>query len=385
MDFDFDTVYDRRGTDSSKWARFEPDVIPMPVADMDFRSPEPIRQALSARVEQGFYGYGRVTDEFREVFAGRLKRRYGWSVAPESLVPLPGVIPGLNVGLRTVTSPGDAVVVQLPSYPPILNAYAHHGLERRDAYLRQSASGRYEIDWASFEAACDGAKAFVLCNPHNPVGRVFTREDLQRMAEVCMRHGVAIISDEIHCDLMLGENVHTPIAGLSAEIEANTITLMAPSKTFNLAGLKAAVAIIPNEGLRARFEAAKGGMVGAVNVLGFTAMVAAYRDCDPWLNALTAYLTANRDFLDAFVRERMPGITCYPAEGTYLAWLDCRGLGMSGNEPFEWFLEHARVGLGEGPNFGVTGEGFVRLNFGCPRDLLSDGLERMAKSLEHRT
>ena len=385
MEFDFDTVYDRRGTDSSKWARFDPDVIPMPVADMDFRSPEPIRRALAERVEHGFYGYGRVTDEFRDVFTGRLKHRYGWQVPPESLVPLPGVIPGFNVALRALTSPGDGVVIQLPSYPPILNAHAHHGLDRRDAYLRPSETGRYEIDWESLDAACDGAKAFVLCNPHNPVGRVFTRDELQRMAETCLRHGVAIISDEIHCDLMLGGSVHTPISALSPEIEANTITLMAPSKTFNLAGLKSAVAIIPNEGLRARFEAAKGGMVGAVNILGFTAMVAAYRDCDPWLDALTAYLTANRDFLDAFLRERIPQIRSYPAEGTYLAWLDCRGLGMAGNEPFEWFLEHARVGLGEGPNFGPGGEGFVRLNFGSPRGVLSEGLERMARSLDRRT
>lgn len=381
MDFDFDTVYDRRGTDSSKWTRFDPDVIPMPVADMDFRSPEPIRRALAERVEQGFYGYGRVTDEFREIFTGRLAHRYGWSVAPESLVPLPGVIPGFNVGLRALTKPGDGVAVQLPSYPPIFNAHSHHGLERRDAYLHRSAAGRYEIDWQSFETACARSRAFVLCNPHNPVGRVFDGGELRRMAEICLANGVAIISDEIHCDLMLAGNRHVPIASLSPEIEANTITLMAPSKTFNLAGLKAAVAIIPNERLREQFETAKGGMVGAVNVLGFTAMATAYAECDPWLDALTAYLTANRDFLHAFLAEHMPAVRSYPAEATYLAWLDCNALSLPESDPFTWFLEKARVGLGEGPNFGPPGEGFVRLNFGCPRDLLREGLERMAGSL----
>lgn len=385
MAFDFDTVYDRRGTDSSKWSRFDPDVLPMPVADMDFRSPEPVRRALAERVEHGIYGYGRVSDEFREVFTARLARRYGWVVPPEALVPIPGVIPGFNVGLRAVTTPGDAIVVQLPSYPPILNSANNHSLERRDAYLRTGESGRYEIDWESFETACEGSAAFVLCNPHNPVGRVFSREELQRMADICMARGMTILADEIHCDLMLDGSAHTPIATLSKEIEAKTITLMAPSKTFNLAGLKSSVAIIPNEELRAKFEASYGGMVGSVNILGFTAMTTAYRDCDPWLDALLPYLTANRDYLHGFLRERLPAVRAYPAEGTYLAWLDCNALELPENNAFEWFLEHARVGLGEGPAFGPTGEGFVRLNFGCPRSLLEEGLERMARAVERKS
>lgn len=384
MDLDFDTVYERRGSDSSKWSRFDPDVIPMPVADMDFRSPEPVRQALADRVAHGFYGYAKVNEELLEVFSRRLERRYGWRVATEAIAPIPGVIAGINAGLRALTSPGDGVVVQHPSYPPILNSWEHHGLVRRDAQLRTAESGRYEIDWESFEAACAGSKAFILCNPHNPVGRVFSPEELRRMAEICLAHGLTIISDEIHCDLMLGGSKHTPLATLSPEIAANTITLMAPSKTFNLAGLKASLVIIENEDLRARFEKAKSGMVSAVNVLGMTAMLAAYRDCDVWLDGLTSYLTANRDRLHAVLQERMPGVRSYPAEGTYLAWLDCNGLGLPGGDPFEWFLENARVGLGEGPNFGPMGEGFVRLNFGCPRALLDDGLDRMARALASR-
>lgn len=381
MDFDFDTVYERRRTDSFKWAQFPADVIPMPVADMDFRSPEPIRRALAERVEEGFYGYGRVTRRFRDVFTGRLNSRYGWAVEREALSPVPGVIAGFNVALRGLTKPGDAVVVQLPSYPPILTANEYHGLERRDAYLRPTADGRYEIDWESFESACAGSKVFILCNPHNPVGRVFDSDELRRMADICLANGVTIIADEIHCDLLLAGNRHVPIASLSAEIEANTITLMAPSKTFNLAGLKAAVAIIPNERLREQFEAAKGEMVGAVNILGFTAMTAAYAECDPWLNALTDYLTANRDFLHAFLAEHMPAVRSYPAEATYLAWLDCNALGVPENDPVAWFLEKGRVALAEGPLFGPSYEGFARLNFGCPRALLREGLERMAGSL----
>lgn len=381
MDVDFDTVYERRGSDSSKWSRFDPDVIPMPVADMDFHSPEPIRRALAARVEHGFYGYGKANEELLDVFSRRLERRYGWRVATEAIAPIPGVIAGINAGLRALTSPGDGVVVQHPSYPPILNSWEHHGLVRRDAYLRPAESGRYEIDWESFEAACAGSKAFILCNPHNPVGRVFSADELRRMAETALAHGLTIISDEIHCDLMLGGSKHTPLATLSPEIAANTITLMAPSKTFNLAGLKASLVMIENEDLRARFEKAKSGMVSAVNILGMTAMLAAYRDCDAWLDGLTSYLTANRDRLHAVLGERMPGIRSYPAEGTYLAWLDCNALGLPGGDPFEWFLENARVGLGEGPNFGPMGEGFVRLNFGCPRALLDEGLDRMARAL----
>lgn len=385
MEYDFDTVHERRGTDSSKWARFAADVIPMPVADMDFPSPEPVRRALRDRVEQGFYGYGRASEEFPGAFTARLKRRYAWDVPGEALVPIPGVIPGFNMGLRALTKPGDSLVVQLPAYPPILNSYNHHGLIRHDALLVRGESGRYEIDWESFEAAFDETtRAFVLCNPHNPVGRAFSAVELRRMAEICLDHDAWIISDEIHCDLVLDGNTHTPIASLSPEIASRTITLMAPSKTFNLAGLKAAVAIIPDEELRLRFEGAKGGLVGAVNILGYAAMTAAYRDCDDWLNALTDYLTANRDFLTEFVRDHMPGITMYPAEATYLAWLDCNALELPENDAFGWFLEHARVGLGEGANFGPAGEGFVRLNFGCPRSLLAEGLGRMARALASR-
>lgn len=411
MQYDFETVHERRGTDSSKWARFPPDVIPMPVADMDFLSPEPVRRALHERVDQGFYGYGRTSEEFHGVFTSRLKRRYGWDVPTDALVPLPGVISGFNMGLRAVTGKGvsswtsrsdalrmwlsigwralmksgESVVIQLPSYGPILTSPYHHGLARHEAFLVHGQSGRYEIDWQSFESAFDKTtRVFLLCNPHNPVGRVFSPEELRRMAETCLAHDVWIISDEIHSDLVLDGNVHTPIASLSPEIAKRTITLMSPSKTFNLAGLKASVAIITNPKLRTRFEAAKGGLVGAVNVLGYTAMTAAYRDCDDWLHELTEYLTANRDFLTTFVHERMPQIALYPAEATYLAWLDCNALKLPKNDPFTWFLEYARVGLGDGSNFGTPGEGYVRLNFGCPRSTLEEGLERMARALASR-
>lgn len=385
MEMEFDRVYNRRGTTSAKWSRFPDDVLPMPVADMDFRAPEPVRRALAEYVESGFYGYSRAFDEFLDLFQERLRKRYGWEVPTEAIATIPGVINGFNVGLRAVTERGQSMVVQLPSYGPILNSYTHHGLVRHDAYLIQNAAGRYEIDWPSFEAAFDETtRAFVLCNPHNPVGRVFTPDELRRMAEITIANGAWIISDEIHCELLLGDSVHTPVASLSPEIEAHTITLMAPSKTFNLAGLKAAVAIIPNAELRQKFDDAKAGLVGAVNVVGNIAMLTAYRECEDWLTGLKQYLTANRDYLTSFVEERLPGVHLYPAEGTYLAWLDCKDLDLPETDACAWFLENAKVAFGDGLNFGEPGRGFVRMNFGCPRELLVDGLERMERAIAAR-
>ncbi|MFN8508459.1 MAG: MalY/PatB family protein [Dehalococcoidia bacterium] len=382
MGYDFDTVYDRRGTDSSKWGRVEPDVLPMPVADMDFKSPEPIRRALRERVEHGFYGYGLAREELHQAFTARLKRRYGWEVPQEAVLPIPGVIPGFNIALRALTKPGESVAIQLPAYPPILNAHTHHGLVRRDAMLVRGDSGRYEIDFDSFRAAIDETtRAFILCNPHNPVGRAFSPEELRAMAEICLDRGLWIIADEIHCDLTLGDAVHTPIASLSPEIAERTITLMAPSKTFNLAGMKASVAVVTNPELRAAFEGGKGGLVGSVNIMGYAAMTAAYRDCDDWLAELQAYLTANRDFVTEFVRERMPTLRMAPPEATYLAWIDCNAIGAPGGDAAGWILGNARVSLNDGRTFGEPGNGFVRLNFGTPRSQLREGLERIAKAV----
>ncbi len=227
----------------------------------------------------------------------------------------------------------------------------------------------------------DRTRTFTLCNPHNPVGRVFTREELTTMAELCLRHDLTIISDEIHCDLIFSGAQHIPIASLSPELAARTITLIAPSKTFNIAGLYCSAAIIPDPELRRRFKAAAAGIVPSVNLMAFTAALAAYRDGGPWLAACLRYLEDNRDYLMRFVEDRLPGISMSPMEGTYLAWLDCREAGITGS-PAKFFLERARVGLNDGAWFGDGGEGFVRLNFGCPRATLAEALERMAGALE---
>jgi len=383
MSFDFDRVRDRRPSDSNKWRKFPTDVLPLWVADMDFPSPPAVVQALRTRVDHGFFGYLMEKPELHEVVAERLAKRYGWRVSPDAVMPLPGVIAGFNLALRALTSPGDGLVVQTPIYPPILRAAGNHGLVRREHALIRGADGRYAVDVETFERAVSApTRAFLLCNPHNPVGRVFEPTELEAMAAACARHDVWIIADEIHCELLLDGRRHVPIATLAPEIEARTVTFMAPSKTYNLAGLKCAVAIVPNAAVRERLTAAVNDLVPKINVLGHAAAVAAYRDADDWLGALLTYLAANRDFLVAEVRRRLPGVAVTPAEATYLAWLDCRGARAAvGDDPYTFFLERARVALNDGRLFGPGGEGFVRLNFGCPRALLSEAVDRMARTL----
>ena len=382
MSFDFDRLVDRRGSDSNKWRKFPPDVLPLWVADMDFPSPPAVVQALRARVEQGFFGYLMEKPELHDAVAERVTKRYGWRVSPEAVVPLPGVIAGFNLALRALTSPGEGLLVQTPVYPPILRAAGNHGLRRDEHALTRGADGRYTVDLDAFATTLrERTRAFLLCNPHNPVGRVFTRAELEGLAAACARRDLWIIADEIHCDLLLDGRQHVPIATLAPEIEQRTITLMAPSKTFNLPGLKCAVAIVPNATLRERLAAAVADLVPKINVLGHTAAVAAYREGDPWLEALLRYLEATRDFLVKEIPRRLPGVTLAPAEATYLAWLDCRGARIPGSDPYTFFLERAKVALNDGRLFGPGGEGFVRLNFGAPRALLAEGLERMARAL----
>jgi len=380
-DLDFDRVFDRRATDSNKWRKFPADVLPLWVADMDFPSPPAVVHALHDRVEQGFFGYLTEHHDLPEVVAERVAKRHGWRVSPEAVVTLPGVIAGFNQALRALTRPGDGLLVQTPVYPPILRSAGNHGLRRDEHALGRAGDGRYGVDLAAFTAAIrDTTRAFLLCNPHNPVGRLYGRAELEGMAAACLRREMWIIADEIHCDLLLDGRRHVPIAALAPEIEQRTITLMAPSKTFNLAGLKCAVGIIPNAALRERFLAAAADLVPKINVLGYTAALAAYREGDAWLEALLAYLKGNRDFLVQQARAMLPGVTIAPPEATYLAWLDCRASAAAG-DPYTFFLERAKVALNDGVTFGPGGAGFVRMNFGCPRPLLADGLQRMRAAL----
>ena len=385
MQLDFDRVIDRRRTESNKWHKYPPDVLPLWVADMDFRSPEPVIRALRERVEHGVFGYGVEQPEFYEVFLDRLQTRYGWRVSPEAILVIPGVIPGFNLAARALTAAGDGLLLQTPVYPPIGRVPDNVGLTSDEMQLDLQPDGRYAIDFERFEAAIgERTRMFLLCNPHNPVGRVFRRDELERMAEVCLRRGLLICADEVHCELTFSRQRHVPIASLDAEIAARTITLMAPSKSFNLPGLKCAVAIIPNASLREKFVAAQLDLVRAVNVLGYTAALAAYRDGQPWLDALLRYLEANRDFVVEYARSKLAGVRAAPPEATYLAWLDCREADLPDSDPYTFFLDEARVALTDGKAFGRGGAGFVRLNFACPRATLAEGLDRMRHALERR-
>lgn len=380
MTYDFDELIDRRCSESAKWHRYGQDVLPMWVADMDFRSPEPVIQALRERVDHGVFGYGTEPPKLREVVVERLANLYDWQVSSEDLIFVPGVVTGFNLACRAVTSPGDGVLMQTPSYPPILDAPPNARLSRDGMELTRQPDGRYVVDFAAFgEAITERTRVFILCNPQNPVGRVFQRDELERMAEICLCHNIVICSDEIHCDLVFQGKRHLPIASLEPEISSQTITLMAPSKTFNIAGLHCSVAIVQDPGLRERFKTACVGVVPHVTIMGYVAALAAYRDGQPWLDHLLTYLESNLDYLVQAVDD-LPGVSMARPEGTHLAWLDCRQSGIPGN-PHRFFLQEAKVAVNDGSTFGKGGEGFVRLNFGCPRATLVEALDRIQAAL----
>jgi cystathionine beta-lyase len=392
MLYDFDRKIDRRCTNSIKWKHYGPDVLPLWVADMDFAAPEPVQEALRRAVEHGIYGYEFPTKELRETVAARMEKLYGWKVSPDMVVATPGVIAGFNAAARTACTAGQGILVQPPVYPPFLSIHKNTALICQEAPLKMEAEGailHYQIDFDVFKGAVNSSGVqtgmFLLCNPHNPIGQVFSRQELLHMAEICLRNNTIICSDEIHSELLLGGATHIPLASLSTEIANRTITLVAPSKTFNVAGLFCAFAIIPNTELLERYKKTTEQMTMNINNMGLAAAQAAFSgECDEWLAALRVYLTGNRDFLVEYVKHELKEIKVTVPEATYLAWLDCNELVRSGRikgSPYEFFLQQAKVALNDGKEFGLGGEGFVRLNFGCPREMLKDALKRMKAAL----
>ncbi len=390
MQYDFDKLTDRRATECEKWHSYPENVLPMWVADMDFVSPEPVVQALLKRVAHGVFGYPRGLNgeldtmlDTRSAVLAWLEGHFHWQIEPEELVFVPGVVTGFNLACHTLEDPKEGVLIQTPVYPPILGAARKTGKIDQQAPLDRSAEGVYSIDLDGLAASINAQTGMLLlCNPHNPVGRVFSRGELERLADICLRRGMLICSDEIHSDLVYPEHQHIPIASLDPEIAQHTITLMAPSKTFNLAGLKFSFAIIQNPELRKKYWKSNKGLVGWTNLLGQVAAQAAYEEGQEWLTQLLVYLQVNRDILFDFVERELPGISMIKPEGTYLAWLDCRETGLE--DPYKFFLESARVACNDGTTFGQGGQGFVRLNFGCPRAMLVEALERMRSALAER-
>lgn len=385
--YDFDEIIPRRESKSIKWNLYDADVLPMWVADTDFRAPAPVIEALKARVEHGIFGYQFGNRELQEMLAERMKQRYAWDVQPEEIVFIPTLVSALNMVAKLYGEADHSILVQPPIYPPFLSAPTNFNQRLAYAPLRVTTSGQrmhYEIDYDAFEAAITpDTRVFMLCNPHNPVGRMYTRVELERLADICLRHNLTIVSDDIHCDLVLDETrKHIPLASISPEIAAHTVTLMSPSKTFNLAGLQCGFAIVQDQALRMEMEKEmNAGIVPHVSLIGFTAAEAAYRDGQPYLDQLLPYLRANRDALVEFVETCLPDVNVTVPEATFLAWLDMRNTKI-GADPYPALRDIGRIAPNDGKPFGPGGEGFVRLNFGCPRSVLMDGLNRIRKTLD---
>lgn len=375
--FDFDKQVDRSRSDSAKWRKYaNQDILPMWVADMDYVSPPAVLEALRQRVSHGVFGYGVPPDDVVEAVLDHIEERYAWNISPQWIVWLPGLVTGLNVACRATGRSDDTIVTTVPVYPPFLTAPAFSNKKLKTSPM-SFVDRVWQMDLDNLADCLDSTcSLFLLCNPHNPTGRVFSEDELIGLADLLLKNGLIICSDEIHCDLVLDSSCrHRPIAALAPEIADRTITLMAPSKTYNIPGLGCAFAVIANPGLRRRFRLAMSGIVPHVNVLGFAAAGAAYRLGGPWLSELITYLRENRDMVFDAVNS-LPGLHMGAVQATYLAWIDTRGLGRK--DPYIFF-EKAGVGLSDGKDFG--GPGFVRLNFGCTRGLLQDALARISHAV----
>ncbi|MEN8614072.1 MalY/PatB family protein [Dehalogenimonas sp. THU2] len=397
MKYDFDRLIDRTGTNSAKWdMRREvfgtEDVLPMWVADMDFPVAEPITEALRRRIEHPIYGYTHPSPSLVRAIIERIERKYNWRVKAEWLVFTPGVIPALAAALRAFTHPGDAVVINDPVYHPFWSLVPNAGCRIAASPLKMIDS-KYEMDFDDLKRrfappgpgflAAPQPKAMILCNPHNPVGRVRTQEELVEVGRIAIDAGAVVISDEVHCELLFDGVKHTPFAAISEEFAQNSVVCMSASKTFNLAGLAASVIIIPNPRLRATFQSARSGIMPQPDVMALAALEAAFRDGDEWLGQLLAYLQGNLDFLVDFFERRIPQIKVIRPQGTYLVWLDCRGLGLDRKQLCDFFIRQAKIGLDEGSRFGAGGEGFMRMNIACPRSTLEEALRRVERVISH--
>ena len=381
----FDLVIDRRNPNNlNKWTMYPKDVLPMWVADMDFRSPKPILDELHKAVDHGVLGYELVPDSLKETVAARMDKLYRWKFKPEAVIAATGIVSGFSVAAREFCTPKKGAMVQTPVYNEFHAIKNNVGIPQIDVPFIEYTDANilsYEIDWDVFEKQVKKAGMFLLCNPHNPLGIIFSSKDLLQMAEICIKNNVLIVSDEIHSELLLDDNPFTPMATLSSEIANHTITLIAPSKTFNVPGLFCGFAIIPDKELRERYAKEVDRLRLHVASMGlFAARIAFSGKCDRWLNDLRHYLTANRDFLVDYVTENMPDVRLTIPQATYLAWLDFSAYKLK-KSPYDFFLKKAKVALSDGKIFGKGSEEYVRLNFGCPRSILEQGLERMRKSL----
>ena len=388
MTFDFDMPIDRRGTDSVKFDfaaehGYDPDILPLWVADMDFQAPPCVRKALADRVEHGIFGYTDVKDDYYAAVCNWFGSQFGWQPRQEWVVKTPGVVFALSAAVRVMTNPGDAVLVQPPVYYPFYKVVGQNGRRLVENPLCYE-NGRYTIDFADFEAKIveNDVKLFILCSPHNPICRVWTVEELTKLGEVCLRHGVRVVADEIHCDFTLPGFTHTPFLKACPDMAEDTVVCTAPSKTFNLAGLQVSNLFIPGEQLRSAYLAELDRIsYHSLNCMGSVACRAAYQEGKPWLDACKAYMLENLNFVRTFLAEHIPAIRLVEPEGTYFAWLDCTGLGLTKEQLDDLIVKKAGLWLDSGAIFGACAARFQRVVLACPRATLEKALRRLHDAL----
>lgn len=377
----FDEIVDRRGTDCKKYSLYPDDVIPMWIADTDFKSPDPVVDALTARAANGVYGYPPVSERFKRAVQLWEEKRHQFRTSVNDIEFVPGVIGGIICAVRALSRPGDKVLLQTPCYPPFVNLVESNG--RR--LLRQALvekDGRYEINFEDFEKKCQDplTRLFIFCNPHNPTGRVFTKEEITRLGEIALANHVTVLCDEIHCDLILKGN-HTCFGSISEHFVQNSVAFINPSKTFNLPGFRTAALICANSYLKSLIHSVivSNKAIGE-NIFGTLALCTAYEACDYYADEVVTYLQGNLNLIHQYL-PRLNGIHLVEPEGTYLFWLDCRALHLSQEKLMKFFIQDAKVGIQSGTDFGPEGLGFVRMNVGCPRTVIREALERIAGAL----
>jgi len=388
MTYNFDEIIDRDPTNAVKWTlrkslHGDEDIIPLWVADMDFASPPAVTEALKARAAHPLYGYTGATDSYYESIIEWMNKRHEWKIKREWICFTPGVVTAIDVAIQAYTNPGDKIIVQPPVYYPFASTVRNNGRQLVENCLKLENS-RYVMDYEDLEKKIDArTKMIILCSPHNPIGRVWKRSELEKLVDVCSRKDILIVSDEIHSDLILGKIKHTCIASLSDEASRRTITLTAPSKTFNIAGLKTSNIIIPEKKLREAYMNILVNNGYGSNIFGLTAAEAAYSKGEAWLEELLEYLRANLKLLEEYISTKIPELKVFPVEGTYLPWIDCKELCLDDPQLNDLFLKDAKLWLDTGTMFGSGGSGFMRINIACPRSLLIQALERLENAVKN--
>lgn len=386
MKYDFDKTIDRRATNSYKWDSAPEGVLPMWVADMDFRTAPAIIDALQKRVAHGIFGYTRVPDAYYDAVTSWFSRRHGWDIDREWIIYTSGVVPAVSAVIKAMTVSGDKVIVQTPVYNCFFSSIRNNGCEIVSNPLRRTAD-TYEMDFDALErcAADPRAKVMLLCNPHNPAGRVWTPDELTRLGNICLRNGVTVVADEIHCELVYQGFKYTPFASLSDAFLHRSVTCLSPSKAFNIAGLQIANIVAFDNDLRSRIDKAINiNEVCDVNPFGVAATIAAYNEGEEWLNQLVDYLHGNYEAMAEFCRRELPEFPITRLEGTYLVWMDCSSLGMPSDALEHALLDDARLWLNAGTMYGAEGEGYMRWNIACPRSVMLDGLNRFLNFVRSR-